>query len=157
MYNPRNFCFKLQFSASVSFDFETRIMSTCMSTSRPNYFDMSIWKRHADHSTSPNGWASNILSGGCRRSWYPPTRTPYMIPRDITLTRDRKVVPNWRFSNSHSVQYTSSILEPSNITFTYLPSSNVNASILEINKKKTLLSKIPQKCHVSQTSSQSTW
>ena len=36
------------------FDFETRIMSTCMSTSRSNYFDMSIWKNHADHSTSYN-------------------------------------------------------------------------------------------------------
>ena len=34
------------------FDFETRIMSTCMSTSRSNYTDMSIWKKHADHSTS---------------------------------------------------------------------------------------------------------
>ena len=42
------------FSASVSFDFETRIMSTCMSTSRSNYTDMSIWKKHADHSTSDN-------------------------------------------------------------------------------------------------------
>ena len=40
------------FSASVSFDFETRIMSTCMSTSRSNHFDMSIWKKHADHSTN---------------------------------------------------------------------------------------------------------
>ena len=48
--NPRNFCF-YSFSASVSFDFETRIMSTCMSTSRSNYTDMSIWKKHADHST----------------------------------------------------------------------------------------------------------
>ena len=46
----RNFCF-YSFSASVSFDFETRIMSTCMSTSRSNYFYMSIWKKHADHST----------------------------------------------------------------------------------------------------------
>ena len=36
----------------VSFDFETRIMSTCMSTSRSNYTDMSIWKKHADHSTN---------------------------------------------------------------------------------------------------------
>ena len=45
------FCF-YSFSASVSFDFETRIMSTCMSTSRSNYFDMSIWKKHADHSTT---------------------------------------------------------------------------------------------------------
>ena len=27
-------------------------MSTCMSTSRSNYFDMSIWKKHADHSTT---------------------------------------------------------------------------------------------------------
>ena len=51
MYNPRNLCF-YSFSASVSFDFETRIMSTCMSTSRSNYTDMSIWKKHADHSTS---------------------------------------------------------------------------------------------------------
>ena len=50
MYNPRNFCF-YSFSASVSFDFETWIMSTCMSTSRSNYIDMSIWKKHADHST----------------------------------------------------------------------------------------------------------
>ena len=40
------------FSASVSFDFETPIMSTCMSTSRSNYFDMSIWKKHADHTTT---------------------------------------------------------------------------------------------------------
>ena len=40
---PRNFCF-CSFSASVSFDFETRIMSICMSTSRSNYIDMSIWK-----------------------------------------------------------------------------------------------------------------
>ena len=40
------------FLASVSFDFEPRIMSTCMSTSRSNYIDMSIWKKHADHSTS---------------------------------------------------------------------------------------------------------
>ena len=38
-------------SVSVSFEFETRIMSTCMSTLRSNYFDMSIWKKHADHST----------------------------------------------------------------------------------------------------------
>ena len=44
MYNPRNFCF-YSFSATVSFDFETRIMSTCMSTSRSNYTDMSIWKK----------------------------------------------------------------------------------------------------------------
>ena len=51
MYSPRNFCFYI-FLASVSFDFETRIMSTCMSTSRSNYFDMSIWKKHADHSTT---------------------------------------------------------------------------------------------------------
>ena len=51
MYNSRNFCF-YSFSASVSFDFETRIMSTCMSTSRSNYTDMSIWKKHADHNTS---------------------------------------------------------------------------------------------------------
>ena len=51
MYNPRNLCFK-SFSASVSFEFETRIMSTCMSTSRSNYFDMSVWKKHADHSTT---------------------------------------------------------------------------------------------------------
>ena len=29
-------------------------MSTCMSTSRSNYFDMSIWKKHADHSTNDN-------------------------------------------------------------------------------------------------------
>ena len=29
-------------------------MSTCMSTSRSNYFDMSIWKKHADHSTNIN-------------------------------------------------------------------------------------------------------
>ena len=49
--NSRNLCF-YSFSASVSFDFETRIMSTCMSTSRSNYTDMSIWKKHADHSTS---------------------------------------------------------------------------------------------------------
>ena len=27
-------------------------MLTCMSTSRSNYTDMSIWKKHADHSTS---------------------------------------------------------------------------------------------------------
>ena len=27
-------------------------MSTCMSMSRSNYIDMSIWKKHADHSTS---------------------------------------------------------------------------------------------------------
>ena len=47
----QNFCF-YSFSASVSFNFETRIMSTCMSTSRSNYFDMSIWKKHADHTTS---------------------------------------------------------------------------------------------------------
>ena len=33
-------------------DSETRIMLTCMSTSRSNYFDMSIWKKHADHNTS---------------------------------------------------------------------------------------------------------
>ena len=44
-------CF-YSFLASVSFDLETRIMSTCMSTSRSNYTDMSIWKKHADHSTS---------------------------------------------------------------------------------------------------------
>ena len=49
--NPRNFCF-YSFSASVSFDFETQIMSTCMSTSRSNYTDMSIWKKHADHTTT---------------------------------------------------------------------------------------------------------
>ena len=29
-------------------------MSTCMSTSRSNYTDMSIWKKHADHSTTKN-------------------------------------------------------------------------------------------------------
>ena len=40
------------FLASVSFDFETQIMSTCMSTSRSNYIDMSTWKNHADHSTN---------------------------------------------------------------------------------------------------------
>ena len=51
MHKPRKFCF-YSFSASVSFDVETRIMSTCMSTSRSNYFDMSIWKKHANHSTS---------------------------------------------------------------------------------------------------------
>ena len=55
MYNPRNFCFYSS-SASVSFDFETRIMSTCMSTSRSNYFDMSIWKKHADHTTNEKGF-----------------------------------------------------------------------------------------------------
>ena len=43
----------VSFSASVSFNFETRIMLTCMSTSRSNYIDMSIWKKHADHSTTP--------------------------------------------------------------------------------------------------------
>ena len=37
---------------SVSFDFETRIMSIIMSTSKSNYPDMSIWKKHADHSTT---------------------------------------------------------------------------------------------------------
>ena len=36
------FVLNYSFFASVSFDFETRIMSTCMSTSRSNYFDMSI-------------------------------------------------------------------------------------------------------------------
>ena len=46
------FVLNYSFSASVSFDFETRIMSTCMSTSRSNYFDRSIWKKHADHSTT---------------------------------------------------------------------------------------------------------
>ena len=51
MCNPRNFCF-YSFSGSVSFNFETRIMSTSMSTSRSHYTDMSLWKRHADHSTS---------------------------------------------------------------------------------------------------------
>ena len=53
MYKPRNFCF-YSFLASVSFDFETRSMSTCMSTSRSNYIDMSTWKNHADHSTKYN-------------------------------------------------------------------------------------------------------
>ena len=43
-------CF-YSFLASVSFDIETQIMSTCMSTSRSNYTDMLIWKKHADHST----------------------------------------------------------------------------------------------------------
>ena len=48
------------FLASVSFDFETRIMSTCMSTSRSNYTDMSIWKKHADHST--NNYCYSIVT-----------------------------------------------------------------------------------------------
>ena len=52
MYNPRKKKCFYSFLASVSFDFETQIMSTCMSTSRSNYTDMSIWKKHADHSTS---------------------------------------------------------------------------------------------------------
>ena len=54
----RELCF-YSFSASVSFDFETRIMSTCMSTSRSNYTDMSIWKKHADHSTINNNTNNN--------------------------------------------------------------------------------------------------
>ena len=54
VYSPRNFCY-YSFSASVSFDFETRIKSTCTSTSRFNYFDMSIWKKYANHSTSSVG------------------------------------------------------------------------------------------------------
>ena len=51
MYNPRKKNSFYSFSARVSFDFETQIMSTSMSTSRSNYTDMSIWKKHADHST----------------------------------------------------------------------------------------------------------
>ena len=47
LYNPRNFYF-YSFSASVSFDFENRIMLTCMSTSRSNYIDISIWKTLAN-------------------------------------------------------------------------------------------------------------
>ena len=40
-------------------------MSTCMSTSRSNYTDMSIWKKHADHSTTPPqffcSWMCNVV------------------------------------------------------------------------------------------------
>ena len=36
-------------------------MSTCMSTSRSNYTDMSIWKKHADHSTNVHIWKVKIL------------------------------------------------------------------------------------------------
>ena len=61
VYNPRNFCF-YSFSASVSFDFETRIMLTCMSTSRSNYFNMSIWKKHADHSTNQQWYPTTVSS-----------------------------------------------------------------------------------------------
>ena len=46
--------------ASASFEFETRIMLTCMSTSRSNYFDMSIWKKHADHSTTTHRYKSLV-------------------------------------------------------------------------------------------------
>ena len=50
------------FRRVVSFDFETWIMSTCMSTSRSNYTDMSIWKKHADHSTSTYIKATFLLT-----------------------------------------------------------------------------------------------
>ena len=60
VYNPRNFCF-YSFSVSVSFNFETQIMSTCMSTSRSKYMDMSTWKKHADHSTTYVGYLEQEL------------------------------------------------------------------------------------------------
>ena len=44
--------FVYSFSASVSFDYETRLMSTCMLTLRSNYTDMSIWKKHANNNTN---------------------------------------------------------------------------------------------------------
>ena len=51
------------FSVSVSFNFETQIMSTCMSTSRSKYIDMSTWKKHADHSTTHIWFLFGVRSG----------------------------------------------------------------------------------------------
>ena len=65
-----NFSF-YSFLASVSFDFETRIMLTCMSTSRSNYIDMSIWKKYADHCTALNNTALDLghFTSVCNCIW----------------------------------------------------------------------------------------
>ena len=42
-------------------------MSTCLSTSRSNYFDMSIWKKHADHSTNNSSTLQGSETSGRNR------------------------------------------------------------------------------------------
>ena len=64
--------------------FETRIMSTCMSTSRSNYTDMSIWKKHADHSTS--GYSNLFCKNLNQRSLIPRwPLTPHLLMSHVWL------------------------------------------------------------------------